>query len=44
MERHKKQLFFQKYSSLNDLTTKDVDKPVQSALNVIKNQKSEEVI
>jgi hypothetical protein len=44
MERNKKQLFFQKYSSLKDLITKDVDKPMQSALNVIRNQQSKGMI
>jgi len=44
MERNKKQLFFQKYSSLIDLTIKAVDKITQFALNVIKNQQSKEVI
>jgi len=34
MERHKKQLFFQKYSSLKDLTTKDVDRIILFELNL----------
>jgi hypothetical protein len=34
MELHKKQLFFQKYSSLKDLTTKDVDRTVLFELNL----------
>jgi len=34
MEHYKKQLFFQKYSSLKDLTTKDVDRTIPFELNL----------
>jgi hypothetical protein len=34
MEHHKKQLFFQKYSSLKYTTTKDIDKTVPFELNL----------